>query len=309
MTSIRSLSIDSHQIRTIPPPSHAVYQIRVVTNVSEYSVSKRYSDFAALDEQLRVLDGSLIAIPSKHLLRFRQSTNEEVVRERIAGFNAYLHHILASRNGVWRESKAFKAFINLDSTAKQFHWMERYTQLSDCLRALKGAAYKRDAGTRRELFAALARVRELQVQLEQSRDSISSNEFNKRHQKLLALVDQLDLIELMMKDGGVEKQQQQQQQRQQQPKLSFGRTSKAQETDETRPLDSHQLLSLQSTKMAAQDTQLEQISVRLQRQLEMGLAIHGEIAQHNELLDGLDSDLSSLDVKLGKADKMMSRLE
>lgn len=306
MTSIRSISVDSYQIRTIPPPSHTIYKIRVTTNINEYVIDKRYSDFDKLDEQLRGLDGGLLQIPEKHLLRFRQSTNSEVVKERVNGFNKYLHFIITSKKGIWRDSREFRAFICLDVSGKsgQLNWMEGYHNLSNQLRVLKGLVYKNDKNTSKELFGCLSKLRELQLNLDTSKQVINSNEFNKRHQLLLSLVDQVDLIELMLKDTGRRTSAATGPHKQ----LSFNRQPKAIETDETRPLDSTQLHTLQSTKMASQDTQLEQISVRLQRQLEMGLTINSELSQHNELLDSLDGSLNNFDINLNKANKMMNKL-
>ncbi|TIB36629.1 hypothetical protein E3P86_02426 [Wallemia ichthyophaga] len=249
------------------------------------------SNFDNLDKQLRGLDSGVVTIPPKHLLRFRQSTNEPVIKERVDGFNKYLHFIISSRNPIWRDSREFKAFICLQAqTRGAFNWMESYRTLSNQLRVLKGLVYKSDKSARKELFVCLAKLRELQLNLDTTKQSISSNEFNSRHQLLLSLVDQVDLIELMLKDTSKQNKQPEQ------PKtLSFNRQSKPVETEETRPLDSTQLHTLQSTKMASQDTQIEQISLRLQRQLEMGLAINSEVAQHNELLDSLDGSLNNFD--------------
>lgn len=301
---IRSIHIDCYEIRTTPPPSHTVYKIHVSTNLNSYVIDKRYSDFDNLDKQLRGLDSGVVTIPPKHLLRFRQSTNEPVIKERVDGFNKYLHFIISSRNPIWRDSREFKAFICLQAqTRGAFNWMESYRTLSNQLRVLKGLVYKSDKSARRELFVCLAKLRELQLNLDTTKQSISSNEFNSRHQLLLSLVDQVDLIELMLKDTSKQNKQPEQ------PKtLSFNRQSKPVETEETRPLDSTQLHTLQSTKMASQDTQIEQISLRLQRQLEMGLAINSEVAQHNELLDSLDGSLNNFDVNLNKANKMLNRL-
>lgn len=92
------------------------------------------------------------------------------------------------------------------------------------------------------------------------------------------------------------------------PGRVLGAPPKAQETEETRPLDTHGLLQLQQAKVDDQDTNLAQLSAILQRQMQLGLAIDSEIKQQIELLDQLDHDVDRFGNKLGAAKKQMNRL-
>lgn len=96
---------------------------------------------------------------------------------------------------------------------------------------------------------------------------------------------------------------------------AFGRTSarvfgaaKPQETEQTRPLDNHGLLQLQETQMGRQDSQLSQLSAILQRQKHLGLAIHQEISEQNEMLDDLTNEVDRVGGKLTSAKKQLNRL-
>ncbi|KAI0793443.1 syntaxin [Abortiporus biennis] len=83
---------------------------------------------------------------------------------------------------------------------------------------------------------------------------------------------------------------------------------KAQETEQTRPLDDHGLVQLQQTQIAQQDSHLAGLSTILQRQMHLGLAIHQEITVQNELLDDLGNEVDRVGGKLGSAKKQLNRL-
>ncbi|KAH9835612.1 syntaxin [Rhodofomes roseus] len=92
------------------------------------------------------------------------------------------------------------------------------------------------------------------------------------------------------------------------PVRVFGAAAKPQETEETRPLDDHGVLQLQQTQMDHQDQQLSTLTTILQRQRQLGLAIHSEISQQNELLDDLTNEVDRVGGKLTSAKKQMNRL-
>lgn len=88
----------------------------------------------------------------------------------------------------------------------------------------------------------------------------------------------------------------------------FGQKAPPQETDQTRPLDEGGLAQLQQVQMDNQDAQLNQLTAILQRQKHLGMAIHSEIEQQNEMLDGLLNDVDSTSSRLGNAKKHMNQL-
>ncbi|KAI0374229.1 syntaxin [Pilatotrama ljubarskyi] len=67
----------------------------------------------------------------------------------------------------------------------------------------------------------------------------------------------------------------------------FGQAAQPRETEQTRPLDDHGLLQLQQVQIDQQDMQLAELTTILQRQKQLGLAIHQEVAEQNEELDHL----------------------
>lgn len=67
-------------------------------------------------------------------------------------------------------------------------------------------------------------------------------------------------------------------------------------------------MQLGQTQMEQQDQQLAHLSTILQRQKHLGLAIGSEIAEQNELLDDLTSDVDRVGNKLTSAKKQLNRL-
>lgn len=83
----------------------------------------------------------------------------------------------------------------------------------------------------------------------------------------------------------------------------------ATETDVTRPLSDEELLHHQNdTQMQAQDQQADQLAKILQRQRQLGLAIHGELNEHAELLTHLDSAVQQTRTRMDTADAQMRHL-
>ncbi|KAH9849820.1 syntaxin [Lenzites betulinus] len=88
----------------------------------------------------------------------------------------------------------------------------------------------------------------------------------------------------------------------------FGQAAVPQETEATRPLDDHGLFQLQQTQMEQQDEQLSQLSTILQRQRQIGLAIHQEVAEQNSELDYLSTEVDRVGGKLTSAKRQLNKL-
>jgi len=88
----------------------------------------------------------------------------------------------------------------------------------------------------------------------------------------------------------------------------FGTRHVPQETAETRPLDDTGLVQMQDTQMNDQDQQLRFLSTILKRQQHLGTAISTEIAEQNDLLDGLNNDVDRVTSNLGSARKLMNKV-
>lgn len=137
---LQSISIPRHEHRTDPPPAHVVYAILVSLPVRNWTVYRRYSEFVELHASLCNQAGSSaqslappLALPPKHAAKNTlrgirtlggfipatsslKSQDEDLLRERRQGLEAYLRAIVASPESVWRESTAFRDFLEIPST-------------------------------------------------------------------------------------------------------------------------------------------------------------------------------------------------
>jgi len=80
------------------------------------------------------------------------------------------------------------------------------------------------------------------------------------------------------------------------------------ETTETRELDNHGILQLQRQKMADQDQGVEELRKIVQRQKELGIAIHQELEVQNEMLRMVDEDADRVQNKVGIAKKRIGKI-
>ena len=65
---------------------------------------------------------------------------------------------------------------------------------------------------------------------------------------------------------------------------------------------------LQKQMMENQDLDVEELGKIVRRQREMGLAIHGELEQQNEMLKRVDEDVDRVSRKLGVAKKRIGKI-
>ncbi|KAI9481576.1 MAG: Phox homologous domain-containing protein [Benjaminiella poitrasii] len=80
------------------------------------------------------------------------------------------------------------------------------------------------------------------------------------------------------------------------------------ETRETKGLDNQGLLNYQNQVMSSQDSHIEQFSQILQRQKELGVAIHIELENQIDLIESLDSQVDKTQKKLVFANKKLATL-
>jgi len=88
----------------------------------------------------------------------------------------------------------------------------------------------------------------------------------------------------------------------------FGSTSEPQETEATRPLDDHGLVSMQNLQIEQEDQQLSFLSSILQRQRQLGEAIGHEIRMHNDALDDLNNEVDRVSANLSSANRQLNQL-
>ena len=98
------------------PKPHTVYEISLRLPLRSFTLQKRYSEFATLHDHLRSQTGRVppAPLPPKH---FFSSTlrNASLAESRRAGLETYLRAISESPDPAWRETTAWRSFLNLPS--------------------------------------------------------------------------------------------------------------------------------------------------------------------------------------------------
>jgi len=96
---------------------YTLYNITLRLPLSSFVVQKRYSDFAALHTTLTSLAGSPppAPLPAKSWLRSTVSS-PELTEQRRAGLERYLRAVAESPDRSWRDTPAWRAFLNLPAS-------------------------------------------------------------------------------------------------------------------------------------------------------------------------------------------------
>ena len=110
-----AITIPSTSLATTPKP-HTVYHISLQLPLRSFTIQKRYSDFATLQSSMRSQAG---AVPPNPLppKSFFSSTihNPTLVESRRAGLELYLQAVNKSVDSRWRDTPAWRAFLDLPS--------------------------------------------------------------------------------------------------------------------------------------------------------------------------------------------------
>ncbi|KAI0020871.1 Phox-like protein [Xylariomycetidae sp. FL0641] len=105
-----------------PPPDNSkpytLYNITLRLPLRTYVVQKRYSEFAALHDTLTSVVGAPPPAPLPGKSWFWQSTvsSPELIEERRRGLEAYLRAIAESPDRRWRDTPAWRTFLNLPAS-------------------------------------------------------------------------------------------------------------------------------------------------------------------------------------------------
>lgn len=111
------ISIPSTTLSNTSKP-YTLYNITLRLPLRTFVVQKRYSEFAALDGALRAQAPAAAAaappaaLPAKSWFR-STSSSPALTEARRRGLEAYLRAIAESPDGAWRDTSAWRAFLNL----------------------------------------------------------------------------------------------------------------------------------------------------------------------------------------------------
>ncbi|CAK7199157.1 hypothetical protein SEUCBS139899_001829 [Sporothrix eucalyptigena] len=98
--------------------AYTLYNITIRLPLRSYVFQKRYSEFAALHQTLTNLVGEAPPAPLPGKSWFRSTiASPELTETRRSGLEAYLRAIAESPDRRWRDTSAWRAFLNLPSTS------------------------------------------------------------------------------------------------------------------------------------------------------------------------------------------------
>ncbi|EFW16590.1 hypothetical protein D8B26_001413 [Coccidioides posadasii str. Silveira] len=100
------------------PKTYTIYNVAIRLPLRSFTIQKRYSDFTSL-HSLLIEQTSLpppAPLPPKSWLS-KTTTNATLLEERRKGLEAYLQSINKSEDSRWRDSSAWRMFLNLPSAA------------------------------------------------------------------------------------------------------------------------------------------------------------------------------------------------
>ncbi|GKT88710.1 SNARE complex subunit [Colletotrichum tofieldiae] len=111
------ISIPSTILSTGESKPYTLYNITLRLPLKSFVVQKRYSDFAGLHQTLTSLVGSPPPKPLPGKSWFKSTVSSpELTEQRRQGLEAYLRAIAESPDRRWRDTTAWRAFLNLPST-------------------------------------------------------------------------------------------------------------------------------------------------------------------------------------------------
>ncbi|KAF7561863.1 hypothetical protein G7046_g2276 [Stylonectria norvegica] len=145
---------------------YTLYNITVQQTLRSTITQKRYSDFVALNQALvqQVGDSPPEPLPGKHWLKSTVNS-PELTRDRQVALEKYLRGIAESPDRRWRDTSAWRTFLNLPShstTSSAFSargtvtsaaagaadpgtWLDIHRELKQCLHDARQCLSKRDA--------------------------------------------------------------------------------------------------------------------------------------------------------------------
>ncbi|CAG7848049.1 SubName: Full=Related to syntaxin {ECO:0000313/EMBL:CCA71820.1} [Serendipita indica DSM 11827] len=334
-TAIQSVAITGTKDRTSPKP-HTVYEITVTTPMRSWQMWRRYSEFDDLhDELVKTCSAAPPApLPGKHFWSLKSSFhNEALIQERKAGLETYLRAIIASKDSQWRDNAAFRQFLGVPTSKYQeaqaaksvgpvfstASWIEEHSELQTLARNVRASLNKRDSlwdsgdtrassssniQAKRQLADLADRVGNLAKGLQSlSEAGLSPGELQRRTDMVTKLQDDCEQLTRIVAIA-----------RNPNRRANAPTSADAMPSGSARSnLLSGQLVpsracSLQKQKMDDQDSQLDNLSAILQRQMHIGMAISTEVEEQNKILDEMNEDVDRVTDKLKRGNKLMTKI-
>ncbi|KAK1487771.1 PX domain-containing protein [Colletotrichum tamarilloi] len=162
------ISIPSTILSTGESKPYTLYNITLRLPLKSFVVQKRYSDFASLHQTLTSLVGAAPPNPLPGKSWFKSTVSSpDLTEQRRKGLEAYLRAIAESPDRRWRDTSAWRTFLNLPSTgvgstgnsAASAHglitsgragaadpttWLDLHREMKSCLHDARNQLARRD---------------------------------------------------------------------------------------------------------------------------------------------------------------------
>lgn len=274
--ALQSISIPRHEQRSTPPPAHVVFAILVSLPVCNWTVYRRYSEFVDLHEALCQLEGTSSqassSVPPPAPLPPKHAVQRTFRTVRTLG-------------GLLPASAAAQ-----DEEEEQLR--QRRKELELYLRAIVASpkAIWRESQVFREFIElpSTTSSRDLFVSSQSGPDAAPNPSHSLKHSRYVPGSYSSPLPQ------------------QTPPVRKLG--AAAQETETTRGHNDAELFASQQTQFDRQDAALRDLTDILRRQRQMGLAVNQELLEQNDLLDGLDEEVSNVQDKIGRNENRIKKI-
>ncbi|OAQ97535.1 hypothetical protein LLEC1_03612 [Akanthomyces lecanii] len=315
---------------------YTLFNITLRLPLRSYVVQKRYSDFNKLHEALQQQVGEAPPqqLPPKHWLKSTVNS-PDLTRQRQVGLERYLKTIAESPDRRWRDTSAWRGFLNLPSSsttnsaasaggrassvasgaADPSTWLELHKELKQHLHDARISLSKRDGAADSGNMTAVAEAATA------ARKSIVRG-----GTLIVRLVDGLKKMQESGRIGDGELRRRRdlvstaKMEREGLDKLAnsmpatvvgagvSGSSGLAASPEKAKLFNGSGVLMLQKQEMEAQDSQLDQLTAIIRRQKEMGLQINEEVERQTQMLDMLDEDEARVSSKLSVANKRIRKM-
>ncbi|CCH44795.1 Vacuolar morphogenesis protein 7 [Wickerhamomyces ciferrii] len=324
--------------------SHTVYHVLVKSSGKSKKLEKRYSDFAALKEELESLYSDQIPynFPKKTFLR-KTINNDRLAEERRIQLEKFLQDAINDKLNIkWRRSLPFRDFLQLppgafstanDGTKEKINsawslsstnnndpitdltsWIDVVRETKLILQDARSKIFIDGTEARKKLIVGRLRFDGLSKGLDDvaAKGSIGEGEIQRRRELLHSIKREHGDLEQLLSNVTSNPE------ALESSKTSLGKSKnllfkgrvlgQPQETERTRGIENQQLLQMQKNDIQDQDQELERLSAVINRQKELGIAINEELALQNELLDELDTEVDRTSAKLKYAQKKVGKI-
>lgn len=279
---------------------------------NKYCLTKRYSDFVALVQQLQDEVGREVEVTLPPKSWFK-SKNVEFLDDRRRGLEVFLRRLVKIPH--FYSSAALLEFLQLQKVTStktgvaEVSWDEQVTGITQMLKTarsnvISGTSERYE--TQKLVLTAQTRFAQLEKQVnEHQSEKTSDSEHRRKRTQLLELQKLLkqvvtSLAQHSESSSGAS------------TPLTGTVSSRRKgrvlgETDKTRQLNNSGLVQLQKDSFQEQDESLRQMLGTIQRQKELGEAIRQEVDLQNEQLDELNGEVELTGAKLKNAQRRVGK--